>query len=145
MRRENLPTVTTLRSEMKHSLRFAVLLLGSAFCLMSWGTEVPNHEAPGHLESEAITPAATLSEARSRARLLHEMIHGSLQVVHRDFFDDDNPSSIPSASFEDVFAAMEESYQVKLKWLIVETDMLNVDHQPVDDFEHAAVKALRAG
>lgn len=130
---------------MKHSLRLAVLLLGSTFCLLSWGTEVPDHEVPGHLESEAIAPAATLSEARSRARLLHEMIHGSLQVVHRDFFDDDNPSSIPSASFEDVFAAMEESYQVKLKWLIVETDMLNVDHQPVDDFEHAAVKALRAG
>lgn len=96
-------------------------------------------------EPPSIPPATTVAEADARARLLHETIHGAIQIVHRDFFDVDNPGAIPSASLEDVFASLAESYQVELKWLIVETDVLNVDHQPKDDFERAAVKALRKG
>lgn len=84
-------------------------------------------------------------EARSRARLLHETIRGALQVVHRDLFDEDNALAIPSASLEDVFDELSESYDVDIKWLIVETDIVNVDHQPEDDFEEAAVKALKKG
>ena len=92
---------------------------------------------------EGIPSPTTLAEARARARLLHESIRGTLQVVHRDFFDEDDSHSIPSASLEDVFDEMHKSYDVKLKWLIVETDIINVDHQPDGDFEKAAVKALK--
>lgn len=97
------------------------------------------------VKTPSIPPATTITEADARARLLHETIHGAIQIVHRDFFDEDNPGAIPSASLEDVFASLAESYQVELKWLIVETDVLNVDHQPKDDFEREAVKALRKG
>lgn len=65
--------------------------------------------------------------------------------MHRDFFDDDEPDAIPSASMQDVFDELARSYQVNAKWLVVETDVVNVDHKPADDFERAAVKALSDG
>ncbi|WP_404308794.1 c-type heme family protein [Neorhodopirellula lusitana] len=103
-------------------------------------------ETPNEGQKEPRVPAATsIHEARARAMLLHESIRGTLQVVHRDFFDEDNAREIPSASLEDVFAELAASYDVKLKWLIVETDIVNVDHQPEDLFEKEAVIALKQG
>lgn len=89
-----------------------------------------------------VSAPTTQAEAKARAMLLHETIHGTLQVVHRDFFIEDESRVIPSASMEDVFEALEESYDVRLKWLVVETDVVNVDHQAEGEFEKAAVQAL---
>ncbi|RCS54486.1 DUF3365 domain-containing protein [Bremerella cremea] len=96
----------------------------------------------GMADPPEVTAPTSLAEARSRAVLLHETIHGALQVVHRDFFLEDESRVIPSASFEDVFHSLEERHQVRLKWLVVETDVVNVDHQPEGAFEKEAVKAL---
>jgi hypothetical protein len=87
----------------------------------------------------------TISEARSRARILHETIHGVLQVVHRDFFMDDESINIPSQSLEDVFLELDRGHKLKLKWLVVEGDVMNVDHKPADAFERNAVTALADG
>tara|TARA_R110002072_G_scaffold284006_1_gene447818 strand:- start:35213 stop:35788 length:576 start_codon:yes stop_codon:yes gene_type:complete len=92
-----------------------------------------------------IAPASSVLEARARARMLHELVRGTLQVMHRDFFDEDNAHAIPSASLEDVFHEMGESYNVKMKWLTVNTDVVNVDHDPETPFEKDAVKLLAAG
>lgn len=89
-----------------------------------------------------IAVATSVAEARARAMLLHETIHGTLQVVHRDFFLEDESRVIPSASLEDVFESLEETFHVQLKWLVVETDVVNTDHQAEDAFEKDAVKAL---
>jgi hypothetical protein len=88
---------------------------------------------------------ATVVEARTRARILHETIHGVLQVVHRDFFDPDQRRSIPSRSLEDVFKELERSWHVKVHWLAVNADAMNVDNKPRDDFEKEAVEALSSG
>ncbi len=126
---------------MKLRLWFALMLLGSVVCLLRLRAEDVSEPAA----NDSLSPPTSLAEARMRARLLHETLHGSLQVIHRDFFDEDNPGAIPSESLEDVFSALADSYRIELKWLIVETDVLNVDHQPEDDFEKAAVMALRHG
>lgn len=89
--------------------------------------------------------ASNPSEARARAKMLHEMVRGTLQVMHRDFFDEDDAHAIPSASLEDVFHEMGSSYNVKMKWLVVNTDVVNVDHQAETPFEKGAVKSLAAG
>ncbi len=115
----------------------AVLLLVSSSALVaSDDEETATHAAPS-------TPT-TIVEARSRAMLLHEVIRGTLQVVHRDFFDEDNSLAIPSASFEDVFHGVEYRFDVKLRWLVVNADVVNVDHQAVDDFEKNAAILLAA-
>lgn len=116
------------------------ILVACSFLLAATATE-PNQEAT----TDKIKPATSTAEAQSRAKLLHELVRGTLQVMHRDFFDEDNAHAIPSASMEDVFIEMQRSYDVQLKWLVVNTDVVNVDHQPSDAFEHDAVAGLAAG
>lgn len=93
---------------------------------------------------EAMDPD-TVREARGRARLLHEMVHGSLQVMHRDFFREDEGLQIPSKSLDDVFAVLADRFQVKVRWLAVNAEPMSVDHKPQDDFENEAVQALASG
>jgi hypothetical protein len=133
-------------------LRLTVLVMGiTGLCLWSVmavpGLRMVRAEEDAEIADAPVVDLAptTLSEARGRARLLHEVLRGSLQVMHRDFFDEENPPAIPSASLEDVFAELERSHQVRVKWLNVETDVLNVDHKPADAFETAAARALKGG
>lgn len=88
---------------------------------------------------------ATVDEARGRARMLHETLHGVLQVVHRDFFREDESLMLPSQSLEDVFAALADQWGVQIRWLAVDAAAMNVDHQPRDAFEKRAVAALAKG
>ncbi len=88
---------------------------------------------------------ATADEARSRARLLYEAIHGALQIMHRDFFDPDDKNRIPSASLEDVFKVMKETRGVELRWLGMNAKIMDVEHKARDDFEKAAVQAVIRG
>lgn len=123
-------------------IRWIVFVFAMLLMCTAWALAVADEGG------KAIQPFASASnenEARARAKMLHELVRGTLQVMHRDFFDEDNAHAIPSASLEDVFHEMSESYDVKIKWLIVNTDVLNVDHEAETEFEKAAVKALAAG
>ncbi len=86
-----------------------------------------------------------VGEAKVRSQLLHEMIHGALQVMHRDFFKEEEKSKIPSESLEDVFGEMEKTWGVKIEWLAVDTKAMNVDHRADDAFERKAVEVISAG
>ncbi len=116
----------------------AVLAVLIAVCL-------PADEPKDVRSEDRVEPATSEGEARARAKLLHEMANGTLQVMHRDFFDDEDPHAIPSASMEDVFREMQRSFDVEMKWLVVNTDVVNVDHQPDTPFDKVAVKSLAAG
>jgi len=89
-------------------------------------------------------PAPSLAEARARAELLHETLHSTLHVVHRDFYREDDGLPIPAASMTRVFRHLEEEQGVVLRWLVVEGEAMNVDHQARNDFERAAVKSIQA-
>ncbi len=99
--------------------------------------------SPSQLQIAVATP--TVDEARDRARILHETIHGALQVVHRDFFDEDAVHTLPSQSLEDVFLELERSFGVSIRWISVNAKAMNTDHEPSDDFEKTAAKELSAG
>ena len=101
--------------------------------------EDPTQDQP---KAAARATPENVDEARRRARLLHEAIHGTLQVMHRDFFNDEESLKIPSQSLEDVFSELEKTQQVTLRWLAVNTEAMDVDHKPQDEFEKAAAKAL---
>ncbi len=122
-------------------IAFLLFAVASLMRTMTAGAE----EASRETESKPIDPPSTVAEVRARALLLHEVVHGALQVVHRDFFDEENMHAIPSASLEDVFKEMSSSYGVEVKWLNVNTDLVNVDHQPDNQFEKEAAKGLAAG
>lgn len=87
----------------------------------------------------------TTGEARIRARILHETIHGALQVIHRDFFQEDESRMIPSHSLEDVFKELNRAHGVKVRWLAVNARAMNIDNEPETEFEKKSVKELSAG
>ncbi len=95
--------------------------------------------------SPSVAPATSVQEARARARILHEAFHGALQVMHRDFFDEDDARVLPSGSLEDVFAALKHSYNIQVRWLAVNAKAMNIDHEAGSDFEKQAVAALASG
>jgi hypothetical protein len=121
-------------------LAFAALLLA----LTDTGTRSPER-LPQPFSGAA--DSADVAEARIRCRLLHETIHGSLQVMHRDFFRDGRPTggNIPSKSLEDVFGELEKAWAVNVKWLAVDTEAMNPDHRPNTDFDQLAVKGIAEG
>ena len=132
------------------SLPFAgAIVLGLAFSASLFGADPPppdaTAETPVELESEPGKLPRTVEEARGRARLLHEVLHGVLQVVHRDFFDPDDRDRIPSGSLEEVFEVVKELRGVELRWLGVNGRTMDADHEARDRFERAAVKALATG
>ncbi|QDT87355.1 DUF3365 domain-containing protein [Gimesia chilikensis] len=87
----------------------------------------------------------TIGEAQIRARILHETIHGALQVIHRDFFQEDESRVIPSHSLEDVFKELNRAHGVKIRWLAVNAKAMNIDNEPKTEFEKMSVKELSVG
>lgn len=132
---------------MNTSFRSIGLFLVVASALLNQAVAEPpaNTETPSAATVAAVLPAPNLSEVEQRARILHELISGSLQVMHRDLFDEDESLAIPSHSLEDVFSEMEESFQIEIRWMSVNTDALNTDHLPSDAFERQAAKVLASG
>lgn len=122
-----------------------LLVVASSVCRAVVGLGAPPSGDPVAKTGTEEDLPTTVVEARGRARILHETVHGVLQVVHRDFFRDDQRLSIPSRSLEDVFKELERRWQVKMHWLAVNADAMNVDNKPHDDFEKDAVTALASG
>ena len=94
---------------------------------------------------DGIQSPATVQEARARARLMHETIHVTLQIVHHQYFRDDEGLHIPARTMKSVFKELDRSCDVKLRWLVVDAMAMNVDHKAKDEFERNAVKALASG
>lgn len=86
-----------------------------------------------------------LELARVRAHLLHETLHGALQVMHRDFFKAGQSLKIPSHSLEDVFLELQNTHGVQLRWIAVNTKAMSIDNKPESEFELAAVEQLKKG
>jgi hypothetical protein len=98
-----------------------------------------------HLQASGAGDERLVEEAKLRSQLLHEVLHGALQVMHRDFFNEEEKSKIPSESLEDVFEEMEKTWGVKIEWMAVDTKAMNVDHRADDAFQRKAVEIISAG
>lgn len=125
----------------------AAACLASGFGMLAVAGDGPPSPATAVPAASATAPGVeAVVESRLRSRLLHETIHGSLQVMHRDFFrNGDDRTPIPSESLEDVFAELERTWQVKVRWLAVDAKALNAAHRPATPFDELAVKAITDG
>jgi hypothetical protein len=100
----------------------------------------------GDPPAAAATEANAVAEARLRSQLLHETIHGALQVMHRDYFRDGGDRfPVPSHSLEDVFAELERTWHVRVKWLAVNAKVMNVRNRPKTEFDRRAAAAIAGG
>uniref|UniRef100_A0A7C2P288 DUF3365 domain-containing protein n=1 Tax=Schlesneria paludicola TaxID=360056 RepID=A0A7C2P288_9PLAN len=93
----------------------------------------------------AAPAARSVEEARGRAQLLHEAIHAALQVVHHEYYREDQGLTIPAVTLRRVFGELANRHKVELRWLAVNAQAMNVEHKPRDDFEKQAVEALAKG
>lgn len=136
-----------LITQIRRRLVGPLLLVGSAAALAGGGPgRVSGEEAVEEpVEATRSSLPSTVEEARARARWVHELVHGALQVMHRDFFDEDAVErSLPSQSLDDVFAEMARSHEVQIRWLGGNANK-GKDHLPQDAFEEKAVAALISG
>ncbi len=95
--------------------------------------------------SHVAAPRPTAAEARGRAELLHETFHAVLQVVHHQYYREDEGLAIPAATLKKVFHELANRKQVEVRWLAVNAAPMNLDHLPQSDFERKAVATLAAG
>lgn len=116
----------------------AATVIAASFALATFGAGA----APLDESTHAL---ASADEARGQARLLHETIHATLQVVHQEYYREDEGLALPAAAFKSVFRELADRQQVELRWLVVNAQAMNVAHNPRDEFEKNAVKALAAG
>jgi hypothetical protein len=119
----------------------AVCLMIALFCHASPVTPAVLGAEP-KVNADAPT---TLAEARGRARLLHETIHATLQIVHHEYYREDEALKIPAATLRTVFRELADRQDVELRWLAVNAQPMNVDHQARGKFDEQAVKELSAG
>jgi type III secretory pathway component EscV len=87
----------------------------------------------------------SVDEARRQAELLHESMHATLQIVHQQYFREDEGIVIPAITLKRVFRELARRQQVELRWLAVNAQAMNVDHEPRDAFEKQAATAIAAG
>lgn len=102
-------------------------------------------EKPAPDEQASTAPAASVDEARARARLLHETLHATLHAVHHHYYREDEGLPIPAATLDKVFGQIARRQNVQLHWLAVDGQAMNTDNVARDDFERAAVKAIASG
>jgi len=126
-------------------------LLVAASCLMPAHRDL-GAAAPGGAGSTDTGPASapaaerpTAAEAQGRAELLHETFHAVLQVVHHQYYREDEGLAIPAATLKKVFGELASRKQVDVRWLVVNAAAMNSDHLPQNDFERKAVAAIGAG
>jgi hypothetical protein len=95
---------------------------------------------------ESDTPdLPAVNEARGRARILHETVHATLQVVHLEYYREDEALKLPAATMKLVFRELAQRHKVELRWLAVNAEAMNVEHKPRDAFEKRAVEVLASG
>lgn len=92
----------------------AVIVTGISALLIFEGRSDPSNAGEPDSATVALLPSR-VEEARGRVRLLHESIHGTLQLLHRDFFDPNNHDFIPSATFEEVFKDLSRKQKVDVR------------------------------
>lgn len=113
------------------------------------GEEPTGISKPASEAQAPVPPSApvrpSLDAARRQAELLHAAMHATLQVVHHRYYRQGEGLPLPAAVLKDVFAELEKDQSVKLRWLAVEGQAMNTDHEPQDQFEQDAVKALKSG
>ena len=95
--------------------------------------------APSAAELEA-----TVTAARERAKLLHDVYSTTLDAIHHHYFRRDD-SVIPARAMETVFEGMAGLSGTMANWISVNTPAMSTDHKPRTEFEKTAAAELTAG
>lgn len=129
-----------MRDDVRWFVVCGLALLPAGVCAVEARAETPATAAAAKEQ-----PLPTVDEARRRAEILHEAMHATLQVVHLQYFREDEGLAIPAATLRSVFRELGRRQGVELRWLAVNAQAMNTDHEPRTDFEKEAAAKLTAG
>ena len=87
----------------------------------------------------------SVNEARGQARVLHDVLHSTLLIIHRKYYREDEKLPIPSSVLDDVFEEMQRDRNIKFRWISVNAEAMNIDHEPKTEFEKRAADVLSSG
>ncbi|MCB9952672.1 MAG: DUF3365 domain-containing protein [Planctomycetaceae bacterium] len=104
-----------------------------------------SEESPAADSSSKPAVRISVEEARRQAEVLHTAMHATVQLVHHRYYKLDEGLPIPAAVVDEIFSEIAAEQDVELRWLAVEGQAMNTDHIARDEFEKAAVEALKAG
>ncbi|MBL8872887.1 MAG: DUF3365 domain-containing protein [Planctomycetaceae bacterium] len=82
--------------------------------------------------------------ARDQAKVLHEVLHSTLKVIHRRYFHEDR-AVIPARAMEDIFDEMKHEGHFEARWIAVNLRAMGIDHEPANEFEKNGAEALKNG
>jgi len=109
------------------------------------GDKVSEKKAAADRAQKSNQKPVSVKEARGQARLLHEVLHSTLLIVHRKYYREDEKLPIPSSVLDDVFEEMQQNRNIKFRWISVNAEAMNIDHEPKTKFEKRAAEALSSG
>jgi hypothetical protein len=85
-----------------------------------------------------------LAVARDRAKVMHDIYSATLDVMHHRYFHGDR-AVVPARALEDVFATISRDSSAEARWIAVNLQAMNIDHEPETDFEKQAAREIAAG
>ena len=128
---------------------------------MFFSTTLDGHEKSStthvdHAIADSVTPVAIEAEIgglslpmnlrkKHLVASLHELTHETLLAMHVHYYREDERLLLPATTMRGVFDRWGSRQNVRIRWLAVDAEPMNIEHRPKTDFEHAAVKALKSG
>ncbi len=86
----------------------------------------------------------SVSVARERAKLMHDIYAATLEVLHDRYFHADR-AVLPARAMEDIFAELKRQSRGEAKWMAVNLKAMNINNEPKSEFELRAAKEIGAG
>ncbi len=100
-------------------------------------------ESPAEAQ-ELTNERISVSAARERANLMHEIYAATLDVMHERYFREER-AIVPARALEDVFAQIDRQTKIQSRWIAVNTPAMSVRHEAKNDFEKRAARELASG
>jgi hypothetical protein len=140
-----------------HFTRWALALTAMVFTGVLAVTVALYAEPPRDAKNDVTTSAqaestdkpdnakrVSVEVARRRAKLTHNICSAMLDVIHHQYFRHER-STVPAVAMEDAFLRIADQENVSARWITVNAKVMNIDHEPQDEFEQQAAKAIAAG
>lgn len=125
----------------------AALILATMLAAGAGRPDEPESAPKGDADatSSQVQIPRTVEEARGQAKLLHESLHVTLQIMHSRYYREDEGMPLPALTLETVFDELATTRNLEFHWMAVNAKPMSVDHKPRDQFERDAVEALGSG
>lgn len=123
----------------------ALGVVGLSAAAVAWSDEAPGARPAGEAAAVGAVPAnPRVAAARERAKLVHDIYTVTLDVMHERYFRNDR-STIPARAMEDVFAEVARTNKIDARWIGVNARTMGINHEPKDEFEKNAARAIGSG